>query len=156
MPRVKTSAQGAKGKGKGKDMQDPYLSPAKLSSGFSVNSVPVPPVTPRKSKKNNSGNDVVHQVSFQQSRSAGGSTDDVTTNPKSPRTPHNTHSGRANSASRELPLSRSSKHHQKSSQNVSSGGGKGKVTPLSARKHVVKTGKRFRPGTLALKEIKRL
>jgi hypothetical protein len=48
-------------------------------------------------------------VSFQQSRS--GDTDDVTTNPKSPRTPHNTQSGRANSASRELPLSRSSKHN---------------------------------------------
>ena len=109
MPRVKTSATGAKGKGKGKDMQDPYVSPAKLNSGFSVNSLPVPATPHSKKKKINSGTEVVHQVSFQQSGS--GDTYDVTTNPKSPRTPHNTHSGRANSASRELPQARSSKHN---------------------------------------------
>jgi histone H3 len=60
-----------------------------------------------------------------------------------------------NSASVELP--RSSKHnHGKSSEIVvSSGSGKGKGK-LSARKNVIRTGKRFKPGTLALKEIKRL
>jgi hypothetical protein len=151
MPRVKTTAhaaKGAKGKGKGKDKQDPTVTPAKMNSGFSVNSV-ASPATHSKLKKSISGTEVGPHVSF------GDDSFEVTTQPKSPGT-FITHSGRANSASRELPQSGSSKSHGKSSLNVSSGGGKGKATPLSARKHVVKSGKRYKPGTLALKEIKRL
>ena len=150
MPRVKTTAHAAKGAkgGKGKDMQDTSLSADNLSYN-SVNSVPTD-ATLSKKKKSTSGTEEGPHVSFDgKSREAT-----VAYTAKSPYT-HKSSSGRANSASRELP--RSSKlHSAKDSLNMSSGGGKGKSTPLSARKHVIKTGKRFKPGTQALKEIKRL
>lgn len=151
MPRTKETGGhfGGKGKGKGKFFMDD-VSHAKakvptLSDNHQVNRPQSPDM--KAMKKTLSGNEDPH-VSIT-IRSGNNVDTNYTTAPKSPRA----HEGRANSASRELP--RSSKLNGGKIA-PSSGGGKGKTTPLSARKHVVKTGRKFKPGTLALKEIKRL
>ena len=160
MPRVKHSAhaaKGAKGKGKGKGKMVPTVTPAKMPTVTppakmitrSSAVITLPSLaTHSKLRKSISGTEASPRASF------GDDSMQVTT------CSDPTLSGRASSASREqhLPPGSSESPWDSSLDDVSSGGGKGKTTPLPARKHAVKSGKkrRYRPGTLALREIRRL